>query len=164
MQYIRKSKYCDGVGIFFEWAAGMKQTNSTPRLNVRAMDVAILFLRFFIGVVSLLHIIGKLQTYDNTILLYPQILGLDSATSFAFATILEGLLTAMIVLGVGTRFAAAIMAIISALVLIYSFMQGTMSADMRLNFVYMGIYITLLISGGGYYSYRVPDLSKKYPK
>lgn len=146
-----------------KWA-DMKQTNSTPRPNGRTTDVAILFLRFFIAIVSLLHIIGKLQTYDNTILLYPQILGLDSATSFAFATIVEGLLTAMIVLGVGTRFAAAMMCIISALVLIYSFMQGTMSADMRLNFVYMGIYITLLISGGGYYSYRVPDLSKKYPK
>lgn len=164
MQYILISKYCYGLECFLNERVDMKHTNSTPRPDIRTTDVAILFLRFFIGVVSLLHIIGKLQTYDNTILVYPQILGLDPATSFAVATIIDGVLTAMIVLGVGTRFAAAMMCIISVLVVIYSFMQGTMSADMRLNFVYMGIYITLLISGGGYYSYRVPDLSKKYPK
>ena len=98
MQYILISKYCYGLECFLNERVDMKHTNSTPRPDVRTTDVAILFLRFFIGIVSLLHIIGKLQTYDNTILVYPQILGLDPATSFAVATIIEGLLTAMIVL------------------------------------------------------------------
>ena len=161
MQYLRNTKYWACVGIFFEQCAGMKQTKTTPQPNSRSSDVAILFLRFFIGAVSLLHIIGKLQTYDNTILLYPEILGLDAATSFAVVTIVEGLMTALIVLGYGTRFAAAVMSIISALILIYWIMMGIVTADMKLNFVYMGIYISLIISGGGYYSFRVPDLRKK---
>ena len=130
----------------------------------RSGDIAILFLRFFMGIVILLHIIGKLQTYDNTILAYPQILGLDAATSFAMATFIEGLLAAMIVLGIATRFAAVAMSIVSALVVIYSIMQGNVTTDIKLYFIYIGIYVTLAISGGGYYSFRVPDLSKKYPK
>lgn len=130
----------------------------------RSGDIAILFLRFFMGIVILLHIIGKLQTYDNTILAYPQILGLDAATSFAIATFIEGLFAAMIVAGVATRFAAVAMGIISALVVVYTITQGLVATDIRLYFVYIGIYVTLAISGGGYYSFRVPDLSKKYPK
>ena len=31
----------------------------------------------------------------------------------------------------------------------------------KLNFVYMGIYITLLISGGGRYAFNVPNLLRK---
>lgn len=143
----------------------MKYTSHTtqPKYS-RQNDIAILFLRLFIGAVVLLHIIGKLQTYDNTILHYPPILGLDAASSFAVATIVEGLLAAMIVLGVATRFASVLMTIISALVIIYGIMQGNISADVKLNFIYIGIYITLMISGGGYYAFNVPDLSKKWPK
>ena len=135
-----------------------------PQGQSRKNDVAILFLRFYIGIVILLHIIGELQTYDNTLLVYPQLLGLDAANSFAIATIIEGLLAALIVLGVATRFAAVIMAIISALVIIYSIMQGGVFGDVKLYFVYLGIYVTLVISGGGYYSFNVPDLSKRCAK
>ena len=144
----------------------MKHTSQTPQQikPSRLGDIAILFLRFFIGIVILLHIIGKLQTYDNTILVYPQILGLDAATSFAIATIIEGLLAAMIVLGVATRLASVMMSIVSVLVVIYGIMQGNVTTDIKLYFIYIGIYVTLAISGGGYYSFRVPDLSKKYPK
>lgn len=144
----------------------MKHSSHTPPVAKpsRTGDIAILFLRFFIGIVIILHIIGKLQTYDNTIIVYPQILGLDAATSFAIATFIEGLFAAMIVLGVATRFAAVAMGIISALVVIYSIIQGDVTTDIKLYFIYIGIYVTLAISGGGYYSFRVPDLSKKYPK
>ena len=34
-------------------------------------------------------------------------------------------------------------------------------ATAKLNFVYMGIYITLLISGGGRYAFNVPNLLRK---
>ncbi len=140
-------------------------TSTTIQQPSRKSDAAILFLRFFIGIVIILHIIGKLQTYDNVILAFPQILGLDAATSFAITTIIEGLFAALIVLGVATRFSAIIMSIVSALAIIYGLWQGgEVSADVKLNFIYIGIYITFIISGGGYYSFQVPDLSKKCPK
>ena len=110
----------------------------------------------------LLHIIGKLQDYDNLLLTYHRILGFDPATSFAVITILEGLFAAMIILGVATRLAAAMMII----VVMMSMAESLLSAEpdmgiLKLNFVYLGIYITLLISGGGRYSFNVPNLVKK---
>lgn len=131
--------------------------------NVRAMsDVAILFLRLFIGGVALLHIIGKLQTYDNVVLTYRHILGFDGATSFMIVTVLEGLFAAMIMIGVATRFAASMMIIVSAMAIAEALLPGGLPTDhAKLYFVYMGIYMTLVISGGGKYAFHVPQLIRK---
>ena len=131
--------------------------------DVRNMsDVAILFLRLFIGGVVLLHIIGKLQTYDNVVLTYRHILGFDGATSFAIVTILEGLFAAMIMIGVATRFAASMMIIVSAMAIAEALLPGGLPTDhAKLYFVYMGIYMTLVISGGGRFSFQVPVLIRK---
>lgn len=131
--------------------------------DVRNMsDVAVLFLRLFIGGVVLLHIIGKLQTYDNVVLTYRHILGFDGATSFAIVTILEGLFAAMIMIGVATRFAASMMIIVSAMAIAEALLPGGLPTDhAKLYFVYMGIYMTLVISGGGRFSFQVPVLIRK---
>ena len=66
---------------------GLKQqTNS----QMKSCAMAVLFLRLFIGGVMLLHIIGKMQTYDNLVLEYPSILGLSRATSLALSMIVQG--------------------------------------------------------------------------
>lgn len=110
----------------------------------------------------LLHIVGKMQAYDNILLTYHRILGLDAATSFAVITILEGLFAAMIILGVATRFASAMMLIVVAMSIAEALLNDTPDvATAKLNFVYMGIYITLLISGGGRYAFNVPNLLRK---
>lgn len=125
-------------------------------------DVAILFLRMFIGCVILLHIIGKLQTYDNVILSYRHILGFDGATSFAIVTALEGVFAAMIMMGVATRFASAMMIIVSAMAIAEALLPGGLPSDhAKLYFVYMGIYLTLTISGGGLYAFHVPTFIRK---
>ncbi|MBR6759230.1 MAG: DoxX family protein [Alistipes sp.] len=125
-------------------------------------DVAILFLRMFIGGVVLLHIIGKLQTYDNVIISYRHILGFGGATSFAIVTILEGLFAAMIMVGVATRFASSMMIIVSAMAIAEALLPGGIPSDhTKLYFVYMGIYLTLTISGGGAYSFHVPTFIRK---
>lgn len=135
--------------------------NISTKQHLRS-DVAILFLRLFIGGVMLLHIVGKMQAYDNILLTYHRILGLDAATSFAVITILEGLFAAMIILGVATRFASAMMLIVVAMSIAEALLNEMPDvATAKLNFVYMGIYITLLISGGGRYAFNVPNLLRK---
>ncbi|MBE6220037.1 MAG: DoxX family protein [Rikenellaceae bacterium] len=141
----------------------MKQTNINNQKYSRTSDLAILFLRLFIGATILLHIIGKLQTYDNAILSYPRILGFNAATSFAIATIAEGMFAAMIILGVATRLAAIAMCIISLMLLLFGILQEATQIDTKLYFIYIGIYATLIISGGGYYAFKVPDSNKKCP-
>ena len=138
----------------------MKTAKNISTKQHHRSDVAILFLRLFIGGVMLLHIVGKMQAYDNILLTYHRILGLDAATSFAVITILEGLFAAMIILGVATRFASAMMLIVVAMSIAEALLNDTPDvATAKLNFVYMGIYITLLISGGGGYAFNVPNLS-----
>lgn len=124
--------------------------------------MAILFLRLFIGGVMLLHIIGKLQDYDNLLLTYHSILGFDTATSFAIITILEGVFAAMIILGVATRFFSAMMLIVVTMSIAEALLAPSPDiATAKLNFVYMGIYVTLLISGGGVYAFNIPNLLPK---
>ncbi len=140
----------------------MKTAKNISTKQHHRSDVAILFLRLFIGGVMLLHIVGKMQSYDNILLTYHRILGLDAATSFAVITILEGLFAAMIILGVATRFASAMMLIVVAMSIAEALLNDTPDvATAKLNFVYMGIYITLLISGGGRYAFNVPNLLRK---
>ena len=118
-----------------------------------ACDMAILFLRIFIGGVMLLHIIGKLQDYNNVVIGFQSILELSAATSFALTVLFEGLFAAMIIMGVGTRLAAILMMLVSAVAVTDAFLAGNITADAaKLEFVYMGIYITLIISGGGKYA------------
>lgn len=140
----------------------MKTAKNISTKQHHRSDVAILFLRLFIGGVMLLHIVGKMQAYDNILLTYHRILGLDAATSFAVITILEGLFAAMIILGVATRFASAMMLIVVAMSIAEALLNDTPDvATAKLNFVYMGIYITLLVSGGGRYAFNVPNLLRK---
>lgn len=140
----------------------MKTAQNINSQQSRRANSAILFLRIFIGGVILLHIIGKMQDYDNLILSYHCILGLDAPTSFAVITILEGLFAAMIILGIATRLAAVMMLIVSIMSIAEALLitPADMTA-LKLNFVYAGIYITLLISGGGLYAFNVPNLINK---
>lgn len=122
-------------------------------IRFRSCDMAILFLRIFICGVMLLHIVGKLQDYDNYVLGFHSILGFSQATSFAITIFVEGLFAAMIIMGVGTRVASLLMVVVSAVALWEAFVAGTLSSDAsRLEFIYMGIYLTLVISGGGEYA------------
>ena len=140
----------------------MKTSKNISVTQNRRSDVAILFLRLFIGGVMLLHIIGKLQDYDNLLLTYHHLLGFDAATSFAIITILEGVFAVMIMLGVATRFASAMMIIVAVMSIAEALLDENPNiAIAKLNFVYMGIYTALLISGGGKYAFNVPNLLRK---
>jgi putative oxidoreductase len=134
----------------------MKHHTKYPPNSRRMKDLAILFLRFFIGAVVYLHLIGQMQTYDNVVNHYPQILGFDSATSFAIVAITKATLATMIIVGLFTRFAASWMMVIAALSVAEAMMPDVIPTERaKLDFVYMGIYLTLVISGGGYYSFHL---------
>ena len=129
--------------------------NITPPTRT---DRAILFLRIFIAAVMLLHIIGKLQNYDNVVLAYPSLLGFNRSTSLALSIIFEGTMAAMIAIGIGTRLSALLMFITSLATLFQIALQaeGAISTDAaKLQFIYAGIFLTLMISGGGRYSISI---------
>ena len=131
-------------------------------LRSQGCEMAILFLRVFIGGVMLLHMIGKLQDYDNYVLNFQSIVGLNHATSFALSILFEGLFAVMIIMGVGTRLAASLMAIVMIVSICEALMLGTVTdGESKLEFIYIGIYITLVISGGGRYAISSMFLNRK---
>lgn len=129
--------------------------NITPPTRT---DRAILFLRIFIAAVMLLHIIGKMQNYDNVVLTFPSLLDFNRSTSLALSIIFEAAMAAMIAIGIGTRLSALLMFITSLVTLFDIALQaeGAISTDAaKLQFIYAGIFLTLMISGGGRYSISI---------
>ena len=110
----------------------------------------------------LLHVIGKMQTYDNLVLEYPSIIGLSRATSLALSMIIESAFAAMVMIGVATRFVSVAMVVLTLLSLVkLGEMEALSMSDLKIDFVYIGIYITLIISGSGIYGFNVPWLGNK---
>ena len=130
-----------------------RQTFSQLRNSSRA----ILFLRIFIGGVMMLHVIGKMQTYSNLVLEFPSVLGLSSATTLSITILFQSLFAALIVIGVATRFVSAVMFVVTLLSAVNLFqVDGVTIMNLKLEFLYLGIYTTLIISGSGIYGFNVP--------
>jgi putative oxidoreductase len=142
--------------------SSQKNLSQQTMSQLKGCATAILFLRLFIGGVMLLHIIGKMQTYDNLVLEYPSIMGFSPATTLAVSMIVEGALAAMIMVGVITRFASMAMVVLTILSIIKMMQfEGMTILTLKIYFLYLGIYITLLISGSGIYGFNIPWLGQK---
>ena len=128
----------------------MKQLLEILR-EYRYIDRAILFLRLFVGVLIALHIIDKLQTYNFVLTGYPALLFGSSTATFVIFTLLEAIFAVMLICGYGTRFAAFVMALgmFVEIFLIYPSL-GWIGVERQI--LYIGIYIALVISGGGRYA------------
>ena len=128
----------------------MKQLLEILR-EYRFMDRAILFLRLFAGVLIALHIIDKLQTYNFVLTGYPALLFGSSWATFVIFTFLEAIFAVMLILGYGTRFAAFVMAL-GMFVEIFVIFPSLGWLGVERQVLYIGIYTTLVLSGGGRYA------------
>jgi putative oxidoreductase len=117
----------------------------------RWFDSAVLFMRIFIGAMMLTHGIGKLQNYNAIDNSFPDPLGISSAASFTFITLAEVGCSVLIIMGLFTRL-ATLPLIFGMFVATFLAFPDKSFAEGELSFVYMGIYIMLLISGGGKYA------------
>lgn len=117
----------------------------------RWFDSAILFMRIFVGAMMLTHGIGKLQNYNAIVNSFPDPLGISSAASFTLITLAEVGCSVLIIMGLFTRL-ATLPLIFGMYVATFLAFPDKSFAEGELSFVYMGIYIMLLISGGGKYA------------
>lgn len=127
-----------------------KNSSSATALRQKA-DIAILYLRLFMGGVTLLHNIGKMQTYNEIIEGYPALLFDSPTITFAIFTIVEVAFAMMIMSGLWVRFASFLMALGMFLSIFVVLPTAGMTAG-TLQFIYMGVYIFFVIAGGGKYS------------
>lgn len=157
-------------GIYFAIAMSMEksvQNNLTQQSfsQMRNASRAILFLRIFIGGVIMLHVIGQLQTYSNLVIEYPSILGFSSATTLAISILFQSLFAALIVIGIATRLISSIMFLVTLLSIANMMQIHDMTImNLKLEFLYLGIYTTLIIAGSGIYGFNVPWQVKRDSK
>ena len=117
----------------------------------RWFDSAILFMRIFIGAMMLTHGIGKIQNYNAIVNSFPDPLGIGSADSFTLITLTEVGCSVLIIMGLFTRLATLPLIFGMYIATFIAFPEKTF-AEGELSFVYMGVYIMLLVSGGGRYA------------
>ncbi|MDE7305414.1 MAG: DoxX family protein [Alistipes sp.] len=112
------------------------------------MDFAVLFMRLFAGGMMLLHNIGKIQNYNEIIGSYPSFLFIEQQAVFVIVAAAEVLLSLLIIVGLWVRAAAFWMAAgILALLAWSGFEEG------ELRFLWLGIFLFLVLSGGGTYAF-----------
>ena len=102
----------------------------------RHMDWAVLYMRLFAGGMMLFHNIGKMQDYNEIVNSYPSFASAGSAATFVVVTV------------AGVRMSALIL----SLGILLMFAWGGFGAG-ELEFVWLGVYVFLIISGGGLYAF-----------
>ena len=112
------------------------------------MDWAVLYLRLFTGASMLFHNIGKIQNYNEIISSYPSPLYINPPAVFVIVTVVEVLLAVLIIMGLWVRPAAFLMAV----GILLMFVWGGFGAGEQ-EFVWLGVYVFLIISGGGFYGF-----------
>lgn len=118
--------------------------------SYRRMDAAVLYMRLFIGGVLVLHNIGKLQTYNEIIDSYPSLLFIDNRASFALLAALQVALAVFLMIGIGVRRVAALLAVGFA---VDQWRGGVPHFD-EVKFLWIGIFLFLCIAGGGAYAFE----------
>lgn len=120
---------------------------TTSRWN----DSALLFLRIFVGAMMLTHGLYKIQNFDFLVSNFPDPLGFGNATSLTLITLTEVGCSFLIIMGLLVRLATLplIFGMFTAAFLSY---PGHTFTQSELSLAYMGIYVFLLIAGGGKYS------------
>lgn len=114
----------------------------------RHMDWAVLYLRLFAGGMMLFHNIGKIQNYNEIIDSYPSLFYISPPAAFVLTTVIEVVLAVLIIIGFWVRISALVM----SLGILLMFAWGGFGAG-ELEFVWLGIYVFLIVSGGGLYAF-----------
>lgn len=114
----------------------------------RCLDWAVLYMRLFAGALMIFHNIGKVQAYNEIIGSYPSILFLSGQAVFVFVTVAEVVLAVLIMAGLWVRMAALLL----SLGIFMRLMWGGFG-DGEKEFVWLGIYVFFILSGGGLYAF-----------
>lgn len=112
------------------------------------MDWAVLYMRLFAGGMMLFHNIGKMQNYNEIIGSYPSLLYIDNAAVFTIIAIAEVALSVLIIIGIGVRMSALALTLGLVMLILWGGF-GIRESD----FVWLGMYVFLVVSGGGGYSF-----------
>lgn len=114
----------------------------------KEINIAILFLRIFVGVMMLTHAFEKIENFDNIAMTFPTPFEMNSWMALTLITIAELACSLFLILGIFTRIAALILMFGMITAAFFTFSVFVFK-ESELAIMYLGIYITLFITGGG---------------
>jgi putative oxidoreductase len=124
----------------------------------RGYDLALLVLRLWTGAgLFLRHGLNKAAGFSRMAGRFPDPIHIGSRRTLAFAVLSDAVCSLLLILGLGTRWAALVIAIntSAAFVLVHKFqLMGDGSGEFA--WVYFGAALTLFIAGGGRFSVDGP--------
>ncbi len=119
------------------------------KYSAGAFNFSMLFLRLVFGIFMLAkHGYMKMMNFETLQSQFYNFLGMGSKTSLILDIFAEVICALFIVLGLFTRVAALIL-IISMLVVIFAAEAGKPFLDAELAYVYLGAFLTLFLCGPG---------------
>ncbi|PZP49314.1 MAG: DoxX family protein [Pseudopedobacter saltans] len=125
-------------------------TGSFPILN---QDFALLVLRIWAGLsLFVKHGIEKFMDFPGMLKHFPDPIHIGATPSLIFALISDAICSILIAIGLFTRIAAAfeIINLFVIFLLLHSF--SFMQEHAEIVYLYLGIYLTIFLSGPGKYS------------
>ena len=115
-------------------------------------DLAILFVRVTIALLMLTHGLPKmLHLFSSDSIVFPSVLGMSPSLSLGLAVFSEVLCSVLILVGLGTRFAAIPVIVTMAVAAFYVHAADPFSIK-EMVILYLSGFTFLLIAGGGKYS------------
>ena len=115
------------------------------------VDVATLFLRLFVGCMMLMHGWAKIVAFPTLAATFPDPLGMGSTVSLVMILLADVGCSVLLILGLLTRLAT--LPLIFGMVVVTFVIHGADPfAAKELSILYIGMYIVLLLIGGGRFS------------
>ena len=117
-------------------------------------DVGLLLLRIGFGLsLFLKHGLETLTKYSRMVVHFSDPIGISSHASLAYALLTDGICSLLVILGLGTRWAALLISIFLTVALMFvHHMDFFGNGHVELVVAYTFAFLTLLISGPGRYS------------
>lgn len=121
------------------------------RSAASALNASTLLLRLIFGGLMIPHGYAKLTHFAEYQSNFMNLLGLGTAVSLSLAIFAELGCSILLVLGLFTR-PALVPLVITALVIVFMAHGGEIMGDGEHGFLYLGVYLSLLLTGPGQYS------------
>lgn len=128
-------------------------TVNTIQTKVFSFSTSLLIFRILLGIVLFSkHGFEKIFTFSEMQKIFPDPIGIGATGGLIFALITDGICSTFIILGLFTRFAAALVFI--NMVVVFTLLHGFSFAEehAELVFIYLSAVLGILFSGPGKYS------------
>ncbi|WP_298064895.1 DoxX family protein [uncultured Rikenella sp.] len=126
-------------------------TNSNPwvrfLLSERYANLALLFLRLFVGGMMLTHGIAKIQNFAALREGFPDPIGWGVGLSLVMIILVEIGGSLMVIAGLLTRF--AVIPLVFAMIMAMTVHPDTSLGSIELPLLYLGMYVVIFIAGPG---------------